>query len=157
MKRKNISPYVIQILNRSNETIECVIIGHSYATRMEKNFGQDPNITITSLVPGVSYLEFLADSEKHPFEVVKTIIKSTTPGQLDQPVSVIHPVEPGNLPKLKEHPIVTKQNNQLIDEYKYLFDGHTKVWFKYILGNTTVIIHLYPKSDTHCNDSKEIF
>ena len=137
------TPHIIQITNNSSEPIEFVLIGHAYANRFENNFGQDPNISITSLVQGVSYLEFLAQSEKQPFEVEKTIIKSTSAGQLDQLVSVIHPVERGDLPKLKEHPIVTKQKDQLIDEYKYLFDGHTKLWFKYILGNSKVKIYLY--------------
>jgi len=143
MNRNKISPYVIRIVNNSSEPIEYVVMGHSYSSRMEKNFGQDPNIIITSLVPGVSYLEFLAQSEKQPFEVAKTIIKSTSQGQLDQKISVIHPL-PGNPLKLKEHPIVTKQKEQLIDEYKYRFDGEAKLWFKYINGNATVTIYIYP-------------
>ena len=82
------SPYIIDIVNNSNESIEFVTIGNSYADRFENNFGQHPNIEITYLIKDITYSEFLTQTEKQPFSVCKTIIKSTSTQQLDQPTSV---------------------------------------------------------------------
>ena len=140
------SPYIIDITNNSNESIEFVTIGNSYADRFENNFGQHPNIEITYLIRDITYSEFLAHTEKKPFDVCKTIIKSTSTQQLDQPTSIIHPVI-GQIGKPKERIIPRHQEAQideLNDDYIYTFNGQTKLYFKYILANTKVTIYLYP-------------
>ena len=135
---KSVSPHIIQIVNNSDKEIEYVDIGGSYASRMAKNFGQEEGITITSLVQGVSYGEFLAGTEKRPFTVEKTVVKASSADQLAQRICLIFP--------LKERRLALRQagqTDQRIDNNPYLFDGSLLIRLDAVLPKSKVVIYLY--------------
>lgn len=147
------APYILQIVNACTSAIADVDIGDAFVNRLNSsalyNFGQNSNITTTSTVSGVSYLEFLAQSESKPFTVGKTMIISTSAGQLDQTVAITHRNASGDR---QDHVITPtldpfqNQTDRIIDSYEYLFDGMTRCRFNQINGSATVSIRFYQKN-----------
>lgn len=141
------APYIVQVVNACTSAISSVDIGDSYTNRTTSNFGQNSNITITSTISGVTYLEFLSQSESQPFQVGRTMIISTSAGQLDQTVAVTHRDAVGNRADHIITPTVDPYQNQtdrIIDDYSYLFDGFTRLRFNQINGSATVTVRMYP-------------
>ena len=148
------APYIIQIVNACSSAISNVDIGDSFTNRTgtpgaEWNFNQSPFITTTSTISGVTYQEFLAQSESQPFTVGKTMVISTSAGQLDQTVAITHRNSSGDR---NDHVITPtldpyqQQTDRIIDEYEYLFDGMTRLRFNQINANATVTVRLYLKN-----------
>ena len=143
------APYIVQIVNACTSAIASVDIGDSYTNRTVSNFGQSSNITITSTISGITYIEFLAQSESQPVKIGRTMIISTSAGQLDQTVAVTHRDAVGNRADHIITPTVDPYQNQtdrIIDEYEYLFDGFTRLRFNQINGSATVTTRMYPVS-----------
>lgn len=142
------APYIIQIVNACTSAIASVDIGDSYTNRTATNFGQSTNLTITSTITGVSYLEFLAQSEAQPFAVGATMVISPSPGQLDQSIGITHRNASGDSNTHVLTPTLTlnqQQTDRVIDLYEYLFDGFTRIRFNQINGSATVTTRLYLK------------
>lgn len=148
-QQRDSAPYIIQIVNACSSAIANVDVGDSYTNRAASNFNQNTNITITSTVSGVSYIEFLAQSESQPFTVGKTMIISTSAGQLDQTVAITHRNAAGDR---NDHVITPTldpfqtQTDRIIDTYEYLFDGMTRGRFNQINGSATVTTRFYIKN-----------
>lgn len=146
VQKHSSAPYILQIVNACTSAISNVDIGDSYANRSESNFNQNSNITITSTISGVTYIEFLGQSEAQPFTVGRTMIVSTSAGQLDQTVAVTHRNAAGDR---QDHVITPTldpyqtQTDRIIDEYEYLFDGFTRLRFNQINGSATVTVRMY--------------
>src|SRR3990167_2189628 len=143
------APYIIQVVNACTSAIASVDIGDSYTNRAASNFGQNSNITLTSTITGVTYIEFLSQSESQPFKVGRTMVISTSAGQLDQTVAVTHRDAVGNRNDHVVTPTVDPYQNQtdrIIDDYEYLFDGFTRLRFNQINASATVTIRMYPTS-----------
>lgn len=147
------APFILQIVNACTSAIANVDIGDSYTNSISSNaalnFGQSFDITTTSTVSGVTYLEFLRQSESKPFTVGKTMIISTSAGQLDQTVAITHRNASGDR---NDHVITPtldpfqNQTDRVIDNYEYLFDGMTRLRFNQINGSATVTLRIYPKN-----------
>ena len=143
------APFILQIVNASSSAIASVDIGDSYTNRTVTNFGQNSSITTTSTISGVTYIEFLAESEGKPFKVGKTMIISTSAGQLDQTVAVTHRNGRGDR---RDHVITPtldpnqNQTDRVIDDYEYMFDGYTRLRVNQINASATVTIRIYPKT-----------
>ena len=144
------APYIIRLVSSASAAgngTSNVDIGDSYTNRMASNFGQAEAITTTSTITGVTYIEFLAQSESQPFEIGRTMIISTSAGQLDQTVAVTHRDASGSR---NDHVIVPtidpyqNQTDRIIDDYSYLFDGFTRLRFNRINGGATVTVRMYP-------------
>lgn len=142
------APYIIQIVNACSSAISNVDVGDSYTNRTTSNFGQNSNITITSTVVGVSYLEYLAQSESQPFTVGATMVISTSSGQLDQTVVITHRNASGDrldhvlTPTLDPY---QQQTDRIVDYYEYLMDGFTRLRWNQINGSATVTLRQYLK------------
>lgn len=136
--------YIIQIVSTKGSAAT-VDIGDSYTNRTADNFGQDGNITITSTIQGVTYREFLAQSEEEPFMVGRTMVISTSSGQLENPVLITHRNANGDA---DQHAIMAlidpyqKLTDRVIDDKEYLFDGMSRLRFR-INASATVAIKLY--------------
>lgn len=140
------APYIIQIVNACTSAISNVDIGDSYTNRTTSNFGQSSNITITSTVTGVTYLEYLSQSESQPFKVGKTMIISTSAGQLDQTVAITHRNASGDRSDHVVTPTLDpyqQQTDRIIDDYEYLMDGMTRLRWNQINGSATVTCRQY--------------
>ena len=141
------APYIIQLVNACTTAIANVDVGDSYLQRAASNFGQSANITITSTISGVSYIEFLAQSESQPVKIGRTMVICTTAGQLDQTIAVTHRDASGNRADHIITPTVDPYQNQtdrIIDDYEYLFDGYTRLRFNQINASATVTLRMYP-------------
>ena len=145
------APYVIQIVNACTSAIASVDIGDSYANRAgvsagHWNFNQDSNITISSTIIGVTYLEFLSQSESKPFKVGATMAISTSAGQLEQSIAITHRNASGDRQDHVLTPTLDpyqEQTDRIIDDYEYLFDGYTRLRINQVNGSATLTIRMY--------------
>lgn len=105
------------------------------------------SVTITSLIPGVSYQAFLSQTESKPFKVKKTAIISTQNSQVEQSTTITYRDSDG---KRIDHVITPTIDpyqelvGRIEDPVVYTFDGFTRVRFNQIAGNTTVVLKIYP-------------
>ena len=145
-------PFILQITNNNAGDVTNIDIGDAYTVRTlsnSANFMLPAGVTITSSISGTSYQEFLAQSESKPFTVGKTMIVSTSAGQLDQTVAITHRNASGDR---QDHVITPtldpyqSQTDRIIDEYEYLFDGMTRLRFSQINAGATVTVRLYAKN-----------
>jgi hypothetical protein len=107
------------------------------------------NIVPSSTISGVTYSELLAQTEQSPFSIGRTMIVSTSAGQLNQTVQITHRDATG---KRKDHviaPIVDPyqtQTDRIVDDYSFLADGYTRIRFNQINASATVFLYLFPMS-----------
>lgn len=151
VKQRSPAPFILQLVNSSpipGAATSNVEIGDSFTNRMLANFGQASNIATTSTVSGVTYREWLASCEDHPFMVGRTMIISTTAGQLEQPIAVTHRDVAGK----RQDFIISStldpnqtQTDRVIDETEYIFDGMTRLSINEVAAGATVSIRIYPK------------
>lgn len=143
------SPFIIKIVNGAlDASVNNVDVGASFTNRTASNFGQNSNITITSSINGVSYLEWLAQTEQTPFTVGATMVISSSAGQLDYPMQVIHKNANGDQDAFALTPTpdpYQSQTDRVVDFTEYLFDGGTKIRFRTINQGATVTLRLYAK------------
>lgn len=140
--------YILKIVNACTSAISNVDIGDSYANRSASNFGQSTNITITSVIPNVSYIEYLGQSESQPFTVGQTMIVSSTANQLDEIISVTHRNASGNVQTFSIQLDLDPYQNQtdrILDNTEYLFDGFTRLRWTSVLGSATIYCRQYLK------------
>ena len=107
-------------------------------------------IQITSLIPGMTYTEFLASSEIHPFRAFKTEIISATTGQLLQDFTITHRNAAGKrvdkrFPKLVDP--YQWQTDRISDDYEYYFDGFSRVRIASVLASADIILNIYPAEE----------
>lgn len=148
------APYILQIVNACTSAIASVDIGDAATNRTASNFGQNSNITTTSTITGVSYLEYLALSESQPFAVGATMIISTSAGQLDQSVGITHRNASGDSSTHVITPTLTLNQNQtdrVIDMWGYLMDSMTRLRFNQINASATVTVRQYLKGKFAAN------
>lgn len=148
------APYILQIVNACTSAIASVDIGDAATNRTATNFGQNTNITTTSTITGVSYLEYLALSEAQPFAVGATMIISTSAGQLDQSVGITHRNASGDSSTHVITPTLTLNQNQtdrVIDLWSYIFDSMTRLRFNQINASATVTVRQYLKGKFAAN------
>ena len=140
--------YILQIVNACTSAIANVDIGDAATNRTTANFGQSTNITITSTIPGVTYLEYLAVSETSPFEVGLTMIISTSAGQLDQAIAVTHRNPGGKRQDFIIMPTLSPfqtQTDRITDDTVYLMDSMCRLRWNQINGSATVTCRQYIK------------
>ena len=146
-------PYVIQITNTpvGGDTPSTyqgdVFVGNSYSRRAQSNFGNDSHITLSMATVGITYIEWLSQSESQPFEVGRTMVVSAISNQIEQPVSIRHRDASG---KRQDHvlsPLVDPYQNltdRIIDDYNYTFDGYTEFLINFNSTTGTIFLRLYP-------------
>ena len=142
-------PYIIQMVNACTSAISNVDIGDSYLQRAASNFGQSSNITFSMGISGLSYIEFLAQTESQPFRVGKTVIISATAAQFNQSITITH--RDANGKRLDEViiPFIDPYQNQtdrILSDLEYVFDGFTRLRFNQISASATVNVWIFPSS-----------
>ncbi|PCJ55964.1 MAG: hypothetical protein COA79_20355 [Planctomycetota bacterium] len=149
-------PFIIQVVSASASSISDVDIGDAYGNRAlvqtasRSPFGADPNITLSSGVIGVTYIEWLAETERRPFKVGLTEIISSSAGQIDNPITITHRGTQGGredhaiIPSIDPNQGLTDRG--IADDYEYMFDGYTRLRLSQVNGLATVTIKIYPIS-----------
>ena len=146
------APYILQIVNAcSGGAIANVDLGNAYLNRTASstNFGLNGNITVSSTVTDVSYLEILASTEKEPFTVAQTMVISTSAGQLEQTIQVNHKNPSGKSDSFVISSTASPFQNltdRVIDKTEYVWDGFTRFRFNRINAGATVTVRLYLKN-----------
>ncbi len=148
------APYILQIVNACTSAIADVDIGDAARNRTSATFNLNSNITVTSTVQGINYLEYLAMSESQPFLVGATMIISTSAGQLDQTVKITHRNPSGDDWGHVITPTLTLNQNQtdrVIDDYEYLMTSMTRLRWNQINASATVTCRQYLKGKFAAN------
>lgn len=143
------APYIIQIRNTSGLAVNNVDIGDSFTNRSSSNYGQSDSIAITSTVPGVTYLEYLAQTESQPFLVGLTMVISSTSGQVERNVQVAHRNALGDGISYSLAAVIDPyqhQTDRVIDNHEYMMDGMTRLRIARIAAGATVTVRQYPKN-----------
>lgn len=146
---KTSQPYIIQMVNACSSAISSVDIGDSYANRFADLFNQSSNITFSMNVSGLTYIEFLAQTESQPFRIGKTVIVSATAAQFNQTVTITHRDSTGKRLDEVITPFIDPYQNQtdrIISDFNYVFDGFTRLRFNQIAASATVTVWLFPQS-----------
>lgn len=144
---KKSQPYILRLVNACTSSIANVDLGDSYLQRAASNFGQNANITLSSVPSGTSYIEFLAQTEAQPFNVGRTVIISATAAQFDETLTITH--RDSNGKRNDEAIILTidpyqTQTDRIIIDREFLFDGYTRIRFSNIRASATVTVQIYP-------------
>lgn len=143
-------PLIIQVVNNSTSAIPNVILFNSNNCRTlpAPYFQNNTNVAITSNIVGVSYVEMLANSEAKPYKVGETLIVSSSAGQVEQTVGVIHKTDTGKLIQYVITPVIDPyqfQTGRVVSNYEYIIDGYTQLQINQLNASATVTIYLYLK------------
>lgn len=143
------APFIIQLTNISGLAVNNVDIGDSYTNRSASNYGQSDNIRITSTIPEVTYLEYLAQTESQPFLVGLTMVISSTSGQVERNVQITHRNALGDGMSYSLASVIDPyqiQTDRIIDDHEYMMDGMTRLRIARIAAGATVTVRQYPKN-----------
>lgn len=141
--------FVLKIVNAGGATISNVDIGDSYANRSLSNFGNNIEIAVTSAIPGVTYQEWLAQTESRPFRVGRTEIISATSNQLNESFALTHRNASGEAQSEALSPDMDpyqRQTDRIRFDYDYLFDGFSRVRIGRVLPTATIYLKIWPSA-----------
>jgi len=143
-------PLIIQVVNNSTSAVPNVVLFNSNANRTltAPYYNNNVNIAITSNIVGVSYQEMLANSESKPYKVGETLIISSSSGQVEQTVGVVHKTDTGKLIQYVITPVIDPyqfQTGRVVSNYEYIIDGYTYLTINQLNASATVTLYLYLK------------
>lgn len=151
-KRNNFysAPICIQIKSTFPVPQNNVVIYGSLLNRAAFNYNlpfgsATVGVFATSLTPGITYQQLLANSENKPFKVGRTLIISSSPGQLDTNITITHSTDNGDMLKHVVVPTLDpfqSQTDRILDGYEYLMDGFGSITFDRINANSIIDIEL---------------
>lgn len=141
--------FALKITNTGGATISNVDIGDSYANRSLSNFGNNIEISTTSSIPGVTYQEWLAQTESRPFRVGRTEIISATANQLNESYALTHRNASGEAQSEAISPDLDpyqRQTDRVVLDYDYLFDGFSRIRIGRVLPTAVIRIKIWPSA-----------
>lgn len=147
--RKKSKPFVLRIVNSPGLPAQSnVDLGNAHNNRQTSNNGQPSAITTTSLISGVTYNEFLAETESKPFKVGQILIVSTTSGQLNNIITIINRDANGKRRDEAYYaPLDPYQQltDRVLIEKEFLWDGYTTCRFATVNEGATINIFIWKK------------
>lgn len=148
--RRKVKPIVLRIVN-SGGAKSNVDIGNAYNNwDAVTNYGENGggSITRSSPIPGVTYKEFLLETEKTPFKVSQVLAQSNSSGQFNNPITIIYKDANGRrYDEILHGEIDPYQNltDRILIEKEFLWDGYTTIRFSRINANATINIFIWKK------------
>lgn len=145
------APFILQLVNSNDDLVAAISdvdIGDAATNRTATNFGQNSAITTTSTISGTTYREFLASVENSPILIGKTIVISTTAGQIEQPIAVTHRDVSGKRQDFVISPVLDPnqaQTGRVVDDTEFLLDSMTRFRINQVASGATVTFRFYPK------------
>ena len=142
-------PYIISVKNTNTTTAFPVTILGANVTlaSTSPNFQNSAAISITMGISGVTYDQFLRQSQSKPFAVGQTYYQSSTANQVLETLSLIASDSSGNTSQKTLVPTIDpyqQQSTIIVIKYNFIIDGNTSIVIASVLASATVKIYLYP-------------
>ena len=142
-------PYIISVKNTNTTTAFPVTILGANVTlaSTSPNFQNSSAISITMGISGVTYDQFLRQSQSKPFAVGQTYYQSSTANQVLETLSLIASDSSGNTSQKTLVPTIDpyqQQSTIIVIKYNFIIDGNTSIVIASVLASATVKIYLYP-------------
>ena len=142
-------PYIISVKNTNTTTAFPVTILGANVTlaSTSPNYQNSAAISITMGISGVTYDQFLRQSQNKPFAVGQTYYQSSTANQVLETLSLIASDSSGNTSQKTLVPTIDpyqQQSTIIVIKYNFIIDGNTSIVIASVLASATVKIYLYP-------------
>jgi hypothetical protein len=142
-------PYIISVKNTNTTTAFPVTILGANVTlaSTSPNFQNSAAISITMGISGVTYDQFLRQSQNKPFAVGQTYYQSSTANQVLETLSLIASDSSGNTSQKTLVPTIDpyqQQSTIIVIKYNFIIDGNTSIVIASVLASAVVKIYLYP-------------
>ena len=142
-------PYIISVKNTNTTTAFPVTILGANVTlaSTSPNFQNSAAISITMGISGVTYDQFLRQSQSKPFAVGQTYYQSSTANQVLETLSLIASDSSGNTSQKTLVPTIDpyqQQSTIIVIKYNFIIDGNTSIVIASVLASAVVKIYLYP-------------
>ena len=142
-------PYIISVKNTNTTTAFPVTILGANVTlaSTSPNFQNSAAISITMGISGISYDQFLRQSQNKPFAVGQTYYQSSTANQVLETLSLIASDASGNTSQKTLVPTIDpyqQQSTIIVIKYNFIIDGNTSIVIASVLASAVVKIYLYP-------------
>jgi hypothetical protein len=105
------------------------------------------SLTISGGIAGVSYTQVIANSENKPFTAGRTLVISSSAGQIQQKMTVVHVTDDGDVLNHTITPAVDPyqgQMDRLADDYEYKMDAMTSLTIAQVNAGATIQLQVYP-------------
>ena len=111
------------------------------------SFGQNKDISIRSGLPNMEYSEILDSIINNKIKIGKTMVISQSIGQVEEPFTISHATDTGDMFQEVFTPIIDTyqyQSDRIIEDEEYILDGFTSVILSRLNPWATVTLRLYP-------------
>tara|TARA_Y100000592_G_scaffold101114_1_gene185615 strand:+ start:10703 stop:11431 length:729 start_codon:yes stop_codon:yes gene_type:complete len=142
-------PYIISVKNTNTTTAYPVTILGANVTlaNTSPNWQNSASISITMGISGITYNQFLYQTQTKPFFVGQTYYQSSTANQVLETLTLISSDASGNTSQKTLVPTIDpyqQQSTIIVIKYNYIIDGNTSIVIASVLASATVKIYLYP-------------
>lgn len=142
-------PYIISVVNtNTTQAFPVTILGANQTLAFTSpNYQNSAAISITMGISGVTYGQFLYQTQTKPFAVGQTYYQSSTANQVLETLSLVSTDASGNTSTKTLVPTIDPYQNQntvIVIRYNYIIDGNTSIVIASVLASATVKIYLYP-------------
>lgn len=150
---KKSQPYSIVISSASGANVQNFDVLGAYQYLQNAGFTAAGDlvigsITISSVIPGVTYREFLYQTMNNPFTVGMTYLSCTSPAaQVNEVFSIVTKDANGTIITIPIVPAIDPYQQQTtvnVVDQEYRIDGFTKITFANILANAVFTVRFYP-------------
>lgn len=146
--RKKVKPFVLRIVN-SGIARNDIDIGNAYNS-WDATIRYDGVVGITrsSVIPGVTYREFLLETENKPFKISQVLVISTTSGQLNNVVNLIKRDADGTRKDEIFYATIDPYQNltdRVLIDKEFIWDGYTTLRFATVNEGATINIFIWKK------------
>ena len=142
-------PYIISVVNTNTTTAFPVTIlgANNTLAYTSPNWQNSAAISITMGISGISYSQFLYQSQQKPYQVGQTYYQSSTANQVLETLSLVSVDASGNTATKTLVPVLDpyqQLSSVIVIKYNYIIDGNTSIVISSVLASATVKIYLYP-------------
>lgn len=142
-------PYIISVVNtHTASAFPVTILGANQTLAYSSpNWQNSAAISISMGISGVTYAQFLYQTQTKPFAVGQTYYQSSTANQVLETLSLVSTDASGNTSTKTLVPVIDpyqQQASAVVIRYNYIIDGNTSVVIASVLASATVKVYLYP-------------
>lgn len=132
------TPWLISIKNNGDEIVDDIVFGWGYEKRDVTNFGNKEDISVSVINDGITYVEFLAQTEACPLKVMSTTFVFSSEEQQNNSIKLTNGINE-YLFKSDEKDL---KDNVVKDHYEYEFNGDCRFEIGKLLPNQEIIVRI---------------
>ena len=142
-------PYIISVVNTNTTTaFPATILGaNNTLAYSAPNWQNSAAISINMGIAGITYSQFLFQTQQKSFSVGLTYYQSSTANQVLETLSLVSVDASGNTSIKPLVPTIDpyqQQQSIVTLRYNYIIDGNTSIVISNVLASATVKVYLYP-------------